>query len=106
LDSIEYDDAVIEAVAWVGRLRAVTDFVPAGRLTGPHRMVVETSLEGRIAPREPWVLVDAAEASQRIGVPEQDLPQPFLNLPCGRVYRLDKLIAEADREHGSSADPR
>ncbi|GAA4439302.1 helix-turn-helix transcriptional regulator [Phytohabitans houttuyneae] len=98
LDAVEYDDAVREAQDWPVRLTGAAELVRAGVLSGPERMVIETSA----ARARMWDLLGAAEIAERLGVTtarvrqlEQrpDFPKPALTLAGGRIYRADDIDA-------------
>lgn len=92
LDNLDYDAAVKEALTWMAGLHATTVLVPSGVLTGPERMLIETTA----ARAQDWDLLGANEVADRLGVSttrvrqlekRPDWPTPIGTVAGGKVYR-------------------
>ncbi|WP_018813122.1 hypothetical protein [Salinispora pacifica] len=111
LDAGEYEAAMNEAIQWPVRLTGAAALVRGGVLTGPDRLIIETSA----ARSRGWDLLGSAEIAERLGVStarvrqlEQrpDFPAPAVELAGGRMYRADDIAAFGKGWHRAPGRPR
>src|SRR5690606_24220987 len=93
IDAATYADALQKANTWVEGLRAVTEFVSAGILTGPEKMTVESAA----SRSRDWDLLGTGEVAHRLGVStarvrqllteRPDVPRPMSELAGAKIWR-------------------
>ncbi|WP_018807287.1 hypothetical protein [Salinispora arenicola] len=111
LDAAEYEAAMSEAMQWPARLPGAAELVNSGALTGPDRVVVETSA----ARSRGMDLVGAAEIAERFGISttrvrqiekRPDFPGQVSDLKGGRIYRADEVDQYGKQRNSAAGRPR